>query len=502
MTKPAQASSPQSDADRIARLERRLEREKAARKEAEALLEDKSRALFTANRELAAFAGALEERIGQRTLELSQERERALALSREDLLTGIANRRSHTIYLAEACGTVLTEGGHLALFLIDIDNFKSINDSMGHGTGDAVLRLLAGRLGACADLGHGARLGGDEFALVAPVVSDAAAAADVAQQILERLRKPIVMDGRQIDISSSIGFALLPDHAGSAEELQQFADIALRFAKSNGRSRALGFSDKLRLEVENRRALAAELPSALSTGEVLPWFQPIVDAGSQRVIGVEALARWNHPLRGIIPPFVFIPLVEEKDLMEALFRSMLEQSCRLCGPLVADGRLSYLSLNASPSQFRTGGLATLVQDILGKTGFPAGALVIEITEQLMMSNLRTAFRELAYLSKLGVRIALDDFGTGYSNIASLRKLPIDWLKLDRSLLMRVERQPVDQAIIRAVLQMAHGLGVDVIAEGIESKGQADWLARAGCLKQQGYFYSKPQPFEKLLPMVG
>ncbi len=202
----------------------------------------------------------------------------------------------------------------------------------------------------------------------------------------------------------------------------------------------------------------------------------------------------------MLSPSLFIPLAEEKNLMEPLFRAMLRRSCQLAAPLVLSGKLSYVSLNASPSQFRTSGLAATVQEVLAETGFPASALVIEITEELVMSNLRTAFRELSQLAKRGVRLALDDFGTGYSNIASLRKLPIDWLKLDRSLLTHVERQPVDQAIVRAVLQMAQGLGVEVIAEGIESKGQADWLSAAGCCRQQGYYYGKPQPFELLLPL--
>lgn len=500
MSKPTAASISATDQQKIARLERRLEREKAARKQAEALLEEKSQALSVANRELAAFAGALEERIIQRTAELTQERERAVSLSRQDLLTGLADRRYHATYLESAVAGALESGHRLAVYLLNVDHFRSINDTLGHAVGDAVLRAVASRLAACPGIDHAARLGGDEFALVATGISDVASAHDLALKMLDTLRQPIVADGRTLDITACIGYGILPDHATTPENLQRFADIALAHAKDHGRSQALGFNEKLRTEVEERRILGAELAQALSCGDILPWFQPIVDTVTGRVAGIEALARWRHPLRGMLSPSLFIPLAEEKNLMEPLFRAMLRRSCQLAAPLVLSGKLSYVSLNASPSQFRTSGLAATVQEVLAETGFPASALVIEITEELVMSNLRTAFRELSQLAKRGVRLALDDFGTGYSNIASLRKLPIDWLKLDRSLLTHVERQPVDQAIVRAVLQMAQGLGVEVIAEGIESKGQADWLSAAGCCRQQGYYYGKPQPFELLLPL--
>lgn len=502
MKAPSRKTDAMNAQAEIGRLERQLEQERSARREAEQLLEKTSRGLLEANRDLTTLTESFESRVHARTATLEAEREAALLLARQDQLTGLFNRRAFSEHLAALCRRALAGGGQVALCLINIDEFKSINDGLGHGAGDAVLLSVATRLKAEVGLAHTARLGGDEFAVVFDDIAGRDDARARIDRIMRALQRPVEYLDRGLEVTCSFGFAIVPDHADCESELQRAADIALDHSKANGRAMVTCFNSRMRAEAEDLRYLAAELGQAILCGEIVPWFQPIVDGATRRVIGLEALVRWNHPTRGLLSPASFIPLAEERNLMDPMFRATMRFACTRLRPLVVEGKLDYLSVNVSPSQFREGGLAETVSDLLRETGFPPRAFVIEITEDLVMSNRRSSMRELVKLGRLGVRIALDDFGTGYSNIASLRRLPIDWLKLDRSLIAQIDRHRIDQAIIQAVLNMARELGVDIVAEGIENEAQAQWLAAAGCLRQQGYFYSKPQPLERLRPLIG
>lgn len=492
------SSSPESVAeDRVKRLTRRLERERAARHQAEALLEERSRELYYANTALAQLAQDLEKRVVARTSELSVEREHAMALAQQDQLTTLLNRRFFTSTLSDLCQKARLRGGRVVVVLIDMDDFKTINDTQGHEGGDVVLREVSRRLASLVGYGVAARLGGDEFALALTELPDDMTDAIFAQSLIVALSTPVDFNGRKLQISASIGYASLPDHATSSSQLLRHADMALYVSKKAGKGLATGFTDDLRAEADERRLLELELILALERQEIVPWYQTIVDGLTGRTLGVEVLARWHHPYRGLVLPGIFLPIAEERNLLESMFVQVATQACAEMAPLVAAGKLNYVSLNISPSQFKAGNITATIAKILADTGFPATALVVEITEDLIMSDLGRAASELSELSRLGIRIALDDFGTGYSNIASLSALPIQWLKLDRSLVSKLGESRVGQAIVEAVLQMAAALHIDVVAEGIETDVQSRWLVAAGCRKHQGFLYGRPGPCQEL-----
>ncbi|THF53850.1 putative bifunctional diguanylate cyclase/phosphodiesterase [Allorhizobium terrae] len=483
--------------DRVERLMRRLEREKSARQQAEALLEERSRELYYANTALAQLAQDLEKRVVARTSELSVEREHAMALAQQDQLTTLLNRRFFTSSLGDLCQKARLRGGRVVVVLVDMDDFKAINDTQGHEGGDIVLREVAQRLSSLVGYGIAARLGGDEFALALSDLPNDMADAVFAQRLIAALNVPVDFNGRKLQISASVGYASMPDHATSSSQLLRHADMALYTSKKAGKGRATGFTDDLRAEADERRLLELELVLAIEKQEIVPWYQTIVDGFTGRTLGVEVLARWHHPYRGLVLPGIFLPLAEERNLLEAIFVQVATKACAEMAPFVAMGKLNYVSLNVSPSQFKTGNITSTIAKILNNTGFPATALVVEITEDLIMSDLGRAASELEELSRLGIRIALDDFGTGYSNIASLSALPIQWIKLDRSLVRKLGENRVGQAIVEAVLQMAAALHIDVVAEGIETEIQSQWLVAAGCRKHQGFLYGRPGPYHEL-----
>lgn len=491
------ASAAAADNDQLQRLLRRLEREKSARLQAEALLEERSRELYLANAALAQLAQDLELRVEQRTAELSSEREHALALARHDHLTSLLNRRYFTARLKELGQEVRHRGGRLVVLLIDMDDFKAINDTQGHEGGDFVLCEVARRLHNIAEGGIAARLGGDEFALALTHLQDDAATAKFVRSATDLLCQAVDFNGRRLEISTSIGYASLPDQATASSQLLRHADMALYVSKKLGKGRATGFTDDLRIKADERRLLELELILAVERHEIVPWYQPIVDGLTRQTMGAEVLSRWHHPYRGLVLPDIFVPIAEERNLLGAMFLQIATRACTEMAPRVRSGALNYVSLNISPGQFRAGNVAAVVEQILALTHFPATALVIEITEDLIMSDIARAARELGDLTRLGVRIALDDFGTGYSNIASLSELPIQWLKLDRSLIHKLHDSPVGQALVEAVLHMASALRIDVVAEGIETAFQAKWLVAAGCRKHQGFLYGRPGPIEEL-----
>lgn len=482
--------------DTISRLQRRLERERQARRQAEVLLEEKSRELYMLNRELSLLADDLENRVIERTGELDAERQRALVLAGQDQLTGLANRRRFTALLDEACQRAADGGPPVTLLLLDIDNFRTINETAGNEAGDSVLlRVAQGLARAAGENGHAARLDGDEFALLLYGQSDTGA---VARELSHTLREQITVRGRTLDVSCSAGVATAPLDTHVALELQRFAGLALTASREAGRARVTVFDDEIRRRVEDRLVLELELRAAVSTGQIIPWFQPVVDAAQGRVAGAEVLARWNHPLRGIVPPAGFLPVIEELGLMTPMFRSIMTSACTLGAPHVRAGRIDYLSLNVSPEQFLEGSVATVVAEILEATGYPAPALVIEITEEVLMGDTCFFGRELGQLAAMGVRIALDDFGTGYSNIALLRHLPIDWLKLDRSLARDLPESVAGKAIVQAIVQMCQALNLEIVAEGVENEAQSHWLVAQGCQRLQGFYYGRPVPWDDFI----
>ncbi|MBX9862041.1 MAG: bifunctional diguanylate cyclase/phosphodiesterase [Hyphomicrobium sp.] len=481
-----------SDDEKVRRLERRVERERAARHEAEKLLEQKSTELYHANQKLIALAEGLEQRVVERTQELVTARENAVRLAERDQLTGLANRMCFTRLLTEAIEGWSVGNHRFALLFIDLDRFKEINDTVGHDAGDAVLQHAAAMIKK-AIRGHDivARLGGDEFAVICNFIESPRDVERVAERIMVEFQNALGFRGRTLPVACSIGSAVVPDDACNMIDLQRFADIALYRSKASGRSVHTPFSATMNEEIHQRQTLENALRLALRNGDIEPWYQPIRSVSAGDTVAAEVLARWRKADGSIATPDKFIRVLEECGLMRELFVSVLSASCRAARPWVEQQRLQYLSVNVSPGQFKLGSLLDDVTDILECTGFPHNALQLEITEEALIYDLHAVSSQLEELKQRGVRIALDDFGSGYSSIGYLRRLPIHTLKLDRSLISDVATDVRARAIVSAIGEIAKAIGVELVAEGVETEAQALWLGRAGCDLLQGYLFGRP-----------
>jgi diguanylate cyclase len=432
--------------------------------------------------------------LAARVAELEAEREMTLRLAQTDSLTGLVNRGAFTSGLCERLEAACEAGGTFALFVIDLDRFKNLNDSLGHHAGDLLLAELGKRLREDADPGELiARLGGDEFA----VISDTPHVAVRAERLAATLGQQQTIYGRQVSPGGSIGVAVFPRDAQDASDLQRFADMALYRAKSGGGRTWSAFDAELRAESERRRTLEAELRRAIPAGEIEPWFQPIVDAMTGRMVGVEVLARWRHPDKGLLSPAAFVPMAEELGLIRVIDEAVFDAACARTAPWVAEGLIEVVACNVSPRDLLDPGFSRKLIGRLSKTDLPATALTVEITETFLLSDLGMARRHIERLAAKGVRVALDDFGTGYSNLRALMALPIQTVKLDRSLIGDVGRDPRVSKLVASMLHAARSLGVRITAEGVEDEGQALFLRSAGCDRMQGYLFAKPMPGDEM-----
>jgi diguanylate cyclase (GGDEF)-like protein len=390
------------------------------------------------------------------------------------------------------------EGGAGAVLFLDLDHFKDVNDSRGHDAGDRLLIAVAARLrAAVGERDTVARLGGDEFAVHLAGVTDPGAAARAADRLLAALAAPFSLDGQVLTTGGSVGIAIADAAYARPEELLRDADLALYRAKAAGRGGYALFDPAMHARLLDRLALEGDLARATERDELRVYYQPMVALSSGRVTYLEALVRWQHPVRGLVAPGDFIPLAEETGLIVPLGRRILATACR---QVVAWGR-AYpdtpppgLAVNLSPRQFRDPGLVDGVQAILAETGLAAARLTLEVTESVAMERVEETLATLAALRALGVRLALDDFGTGHSSLAYLRELPLDTLKIDRSFFRDT---PQNRVIVRAVTALAHGLGLAVTAEGLETAGQVAWARAAGCDRGQGYYFARPLPPEEI-----
>ncbi len=488
-----------SQASTGARWERRAGRERRAREEAENLLEAKSRELYDANQALSALAADLERRVQHRTLELEQAREQAVVLAERDQLTGLPNRMSFSRVFARAADDAKAKGTRVGLLLVDIDDFKAINDTLGHAAGDAFLRSVAQRLSSIVRRGsHVARLGGDEFAFV---VEDFASTQDLvamASSILKAVYLPTSYDAKVLQASCSIGTAIYPDHGTDIADIQRYADLALYRSKSLGRACQTIFDAALKAAFEERHQLGNDLKSAVGTDQIVPFFQPIVLGATGQIIGVEVLARWIHPSRGLLMPDTFVKLAEEHALTAELFAHQLRTACGITRSWIEQGIVRYLSINVSPSQFRSGTLVQTVLRTLRELRFDPRSLTVEITEELLLFDLDRACSQLEELAAAGIRISLDDFGAGYSNIVYLRRLPINTLKLDRLLIADVCWDDKARSVLTAVVEIARALDLDLVAEGVETQAQARCLVQLGYEYLQGYLYGRPKSESEIL----
>ena len=489
-------SSTDADAlptDRARRLEARLERERRARGEAERLLESKSLELYKANLALREFAADLERRVEMRTRELSAERQRALQMAEVDALTGIANRFSFARQLTATLADPSLTAAGVAVLLIDLDDFKSVNDTLGHAAGDTLLVEFARRLTESVRPGDVvARLGGDEFAIVACSAGNRQGSLAMAHRLLHTLCRPVQIDRRNVPCSCSIGIAHSDSNGSDGDVLLRDADLALYASKRAGRTRVTSFETAMRADLERRAALDSEVRCAVAENRIEPWYQPIVCRSSGRYVGAEVLARWHTVGGEIRPPVAFLDRVESLDLLDTMMETMLLRAMREAVPHVANGSLEYLTINVSPSQFNRGWARKQLPALLDQTGFPARALVIEITETALLHDIDLTRHMLTALTSRGMRIALDDFGVGYSNFSMLRQLPFDLLKLDRTLISDIETDDHALALAECFLNLASRLDIKVVAEGVETRRQAELLAAAGCTTMQGFWFARPR----------
>ncbi len=447
---------------------------------------------------MARLSQSLQE-LAARVAELEAERELTLRLAQTDSLTGLVNRGAFTSGLCERLEAARASGGQVALFIVDLDRFKSLNDTLGHHAGDLLLAELGRRLREDAgETELAARLGGDEFALI----SDCADVGRRAEQLVNILAQPTVIYGRTVSPGASVGVATFPGDAQDASDLQRFADQALYRVKLKGGRRWSAFDAELRQENERRRTLEDELRRAIPAGELVPWFQPVIDAPTGQIMGLEVLARWHHPEQGLLLPGAFVPVAEELGLIRAIDEAVFEAACARAAPWVADGRIERISCNVSPRDLIDPSFSRKLISRLAETDLPATALTVEVTETFLLQDMALARRHIERLAAKGVRIALDDFGTGYSNIRALMNLPIHTVKLDRSLIADVGREPRVSKLVASLLHTARALGVSIVAEGVEHEAQALFLRTAGCDRMQGYFFARPMSGDDIEALLG
>ena len=420
---------------------------------------------------------------------------RALAkasfLASHDPLTGLPNRALFQDRLRQAVAEAQRRNEAVAVLCLDLDHFKDVNDTLGHPAGDLLLQQAAARLRRCLRQSDTlARLGGDEFIVIQNGVQQPQTAASLAQRVIDTLSEPFDLDGREVVVGCSIGIVVgqgvdRPD----PEQLLGNADLALYRAKSDGRSTYCFFEDEMNARLQARKALESDLRRALAERQFRVFFQPQVELKNSRIVGVEALARWQHPERGWIAAADFIPLTEETGLIIRLGEWILRAAC---SEAVA-WRPLKVAVNLSPAQFRHPGLIGMVAEILRETGFEPQRLELEITEGILLGSTETTFATLQALKALGVGIVMDDFGTGYSSLGYLRQFKFDKIKIDRSFIQDLHQTAQAGAIVRAVVALGHSLGMRANAEGVETIEQADILSSEGCEEVQGYYFGRPMP---------
>ena len=435
--------------------------------------------------------GELERKVAERTAELEEAKARAQHLADHDALTGLPNRRLLEDRLTQALALSHRNRKASAVMFVDIDRFKTINDSFGHAVGDSLLKEVAGRL--VKQLREGdtiCRIGGDEFVVVLPEVKRSSDVAHVAQKVIEQLSQPIVVEERELVVTCSIGIAVYPDDGRDAESLIRNADAAMYHAKELGRANYQFFTEQMNQAASRRLHLENDLRRAVGKDELRVHYQPIVDTASGRIAAHEALARWQHPERGLVHPSEFIQLAEETGIILKIGEWVLAEACRWSTFIGAERELQ-IAVNLSARQFNDPQLPKVVARALKETGLPPRLLELEITESTAMQQTDVTLRTLKRLKSLGVSIAIDDFGTGYSSLSYLRRFPVDKVKIDRSFVAEVPADRDQGAIVSAIVALAHALQIRVVAEGVETEAQREFLKSCGCDFIQGYLVGRP-----------
>ncbi|MFZ5426392.1 MAG: EAL domain-containing response regulator [Thermodesulfobacteriota bacterium] len=438
------------------------------------------------------FEGTLEDISDHKRFE-----EQLLHQSLHDALTGLPNRALFTDRLSQAISRCSRHNSFFALLYLDVDRFKVINDSLGHAAGDQFLLKLAERLRTCTrEADTLARLGGDEFAVISEQVRSLSGATVVAERILEEMRKPFTLEGKEIYSTVSIGIICCTGFCGTAEDVLRDADLTMYRAKSNGKARYEVFDNALHEQTIKLLTMETEFRRALARNEFELHYQPIVDVNTHQVFSLEALLRWKHPERGYIPPLDFIPLAEENGLIVPLGWWILEEATRQLAAFQARFKMEKplcMSVNISAKQFADADLAQKLESLLVQSNVAPGTLELEITESVIMDRGEAAIGRLEELKSLGLKLFVDDFGTGYSSLSYLHRFPIDMLKIDRSFIREIDATGGHAEIVRAIVGLGRNLGLELIAEGVETEAQLAVIRTLGCQYAQGYLFSRPCP---------
>jgi diguanylate cyclase (GGDEF)-like protein len=428
----------------------------------------------------------------------------AVRTARLDPLTGLANRVAFVEDLQAAIAAHTDTGRAFAILYMDLDHFKDVNDALGHPAGDDLVRAVAQRLtAACRLTDLIARFGGDEFAVIAMDVATEAAASNLATHLIEVISEPYVVRGVPVRISASVGIALRTAGDADADTMLSQADLALYSAKAQGRSAHRAFTREMDTEVRTRLALGAELHQAIEADDLFLLYQPQIELGSRRVVGVEALVRWRHPERGVLSPDLFIPVAEQTGCIGKLGHWVTTTACRQAAAWLHEGAPSVrMAINVSSLQFKSPlAFETDIEDALAQSGLPPACLELELTETVLMNAFKGNENPLWRLRERGLTLAIDDFGTGYSSLDYLRRFPVDRIKIAQNFVRDLESSPGDAAIVKATIGLARELKIDVIAEGVERPRQLELLQAWGCTEAQGYLISRPLPADQIPPLL-
>lgn len=440
--------------------------------------------------------GVLETRNISKATERNDGQSTLLYQAMHDALTGLPNRRQFSEDLQFALQMIWSVDG-IALMQLDLDDFKPVNDTLGHGAGDTVLKLAADRIRA--ELGPGEvvyRLAGDEFAVILANGDQPAGAERLGALLVASFKRPFNVDGIALFVGTSIGIAVAPGDGTTSEQLMKAADVALYAAKKEGRGRAATFDSRMLEILEHRELLRRTLRMALEQKQFFLEYQPLTEHGT--IVGFEALLRWRHPLLGVIPPDAFIPMAERDGLMAEVGLWVLGEACR---EALKWPESFTVAVNVSSAEFLTSSLTDRISELLDLIGMPAERLELEITETVLLDRTIDNLDTLNTLNLMGIKISLDDFGTEYSSLSYLKNFPFDSIKIDKYFIKDLHEDTKSQSIVKFIIGLAHGLGMQVTAEGVETALQANWLEREGCDRMQGYLFSRPVGAEQLPELI-
>lgn len=424
-------------------------------------------------------------------------------LAHYDTLTGLPNRYLFQQVLALTLERARNLGNQVALFFVDLDNFKLVNDSLGHATGDMLLKILSKRLTKCvrgSDIVS--RLGGDEFTVIIDQVKGPEHLSEIADKLAAAIAQAVELKDIEFQTTASIGIALFPNDATDAESLVRNADTAMYVAKSRGRSNFQFFSAKMNERANKRLIIESHLRRAIENNELFLMYQPQVDFATGRIVGAEALLRWMSPELGAVGPAEFIPVAEETGMIQQIGDFVMESACRQAKRWVDDEGISLrIAVNVSIRQFSAKLFVNNIQALLASIGLPVELLELELTESCIMDNVEDTLIKIRKLHELGIRLSIDDFGTGYSSMTYLKQLPVSQLKVDQSFVRGIPESSEDMEIVRAVLHLSQGLKLESLAEGVETAEQACFLAKEGCMIAQGYYFSRPVSVDEITALL-